>query len=126
MSNVTAKQLISEVRRLAADNPDFIYPDFGAGPNEPKCLYVPDDRQPGCIFGQAFINLGIQIPKSLDRDGINVHLERLGIEATRAQRTWCSTVQTEQDTRLTWGHGVKEADKYIAEVFTDNAEEVHG
>lgn len=54
--------LVREVKRLVAENPDFVYMNGGAyDSNEdvPTCSYVTGDNGQGCIFGQALINLGV-------------------------------------------------------------------
>lgn len=54
---VTFRQVCEEVVRLADESPDYVYPSVGGG----GCYYsygdTPDCK--GCIFGQAFQNLGL-------------------------------------------------------------------
>ena len=102
---ITIDQLISEIRRLATENPD----------HAAVCKYVNINKQPVCIVGVAFYNLGISIDILFsfeDRvvreliDGLVVH------EGVRSfpKEAWCSDVQSHQDLGETWGDSVRKAD----------------
>lgn len=94
--------LIAEVRRIAAANPDFIYP-------EPHCSYLmwdqPDECSPSCIMGQALWNLGhlgTDERRSLVPEGkaISDVLVNLGIAVDPDEGFWLNAVQAAQDGRV--------------------------
>lgn len=103
---VTADQIITEVRRLAAEKPDFVYekPEFSA-----FCLYM-HGEEPGCIFGQALHNLGWDVTAP-DAGTINTVLDDNDVHRTERQALWMREVQHEQDTRTPWGDAVAKADE---------------
>ncbi len=107
---VTADQIIAEVRRLAAESPDFVYqkPEFS-----PVCLYKHGDG-PGCLFGQALSNLGIEVDENT-RGTINNVLDRFDVDRTDRQRCWMSTAQRRQDHGSSWAEAVRQADDEEAE-----------
>jgi hypothetical protein len=104
---ITFSQIETEIRRLAAEKPDFIYkvPE-GRG----SCVYLPDDKQAGCIFGQAFIALGIVVPTHENSVGIGTLFAESGL-FTPDQILWLSRVQGAQDVTIPWGQAVKDADE---------------
>ncbi|TDB90885.1 hypothetical protein E1264_03400 [Actinomadura sp. KC216] len=106
---LTFKQIENEVRRLAAENPDFVYESYHG-----SCFYNPTERagkQYGaCIFGQAFTNLGTPVPDGIDEDYIGSVLPNMGIETTLDQYEWAGTVQYQQDQGCAWALAVALAD----------------
>jgi hypothetical protein len=105
MAEVTFDSIEKAVRELAAENPDFEY-DKGS---HAVCQYNPDEAQPGCLFGQAFIRIGRKLPDSAS-GGINSVLSSFGIEASPKQRDWAGEVQGRQDRGVSWAKAVKDAD----------------
>jgi hypothetical protein len=107
---VTAEQIIAEVRRLAAERPDYVYekPEFSA-----YCLYMHGDG-PGCIFGHALHNLGWDFSEE-QKGTITSILLGDGpdplVETTSQQRLWMRAVQSKQDNAFTWGKAVELADE---------------
>lgn len=103
---VTAEQIIAEVRRLAAERPDFVYvsPEFSD-----QCLYMHGENEPGCIFGHALFNLGVDTSDTYGPIGEVLTMQ--GIAATVRQRDWMRDVQYRQDHRLTWGQAIRDADE---------------
>lgn len=103
-------QLEAEVRRLAAENPNYRYPHTNG------CVYV--ERGPGgglcgsCLFGVALINLGVD-PQELDLGdhvAIALLLDRNGFAGPQIE--WFQAVQNFQDDRRPWGEAVRLADTY--------------
>ncbi|TDB90882.1 hypothetical protein E1264_03385 [Actinomadura sp. KC216] len=107
MTKPTFAALESKVRELASANPDFVY-DRG---DYISCRYNPDDLQPGCLFGQAFIALGHPIPMHLDTRPIDTVLRILAIEMTPEEESWAWYAQKGQDRGKPWGEAVKNADR---------------
>lgn len=103
----TIEQVIAEVRRLADEKPDFVYPRPPGG----SCKYTPDNEQPGCIFGQALSALGwrFALPE-IEGHGIAGALQRLNIDTPPRQTRWCAEVQIAQDGGQPWGEAVQLAD----------------
>lgn len=108
---VTADQIIAEVRRLAAEKPDYVYekPEFSA-----FCLYMHGD-EPGCIFGHALHNLGWDVTAH-DAGAINTVLDDNGVLTTTKQREWMREVQFSQDHGSTWEKAVRSADQVAPRV----------
>ncbi len=104
----TVKDIIQEVRRLAKESPDNKYENIDG------CFYsqgMCTNGSIGCMFGQAFKNLGIKIPDNLDRSGIVGVLSELKLSEFNDHSMWCLDVQKLQDTRTTWGEAVSTADQ---------------
>lgn len=106
----TIEDLIQTVRDLASESPDNIY-------NRPEgmsvCLYnkgICTNGSVGCIFGQAFRKLGIEV----DEDGwiVIVLITVFGYQSS-SQNKWCSFVQCNQDRQKTWGECIKIADEEV-------------
>lgn len=104
---ITAEQLIEKVRELAAAKPDFVYrrPE-----NSTSCLYREHDGMPGCIFGQAFDALGVELTDAHEHKGITRVLSLLGISVTRLQVEWMMSVQDAQDLGHSWAEAIARAD----------------
>lgn len=98
-------ELIKEVRRLASESPDNIYLDrvcrYNSGENS--------NGSRGCIFGQAFRNLGfMQIQE--EKTVRYVLSEAQGIEGDTQLLFWCDCVQAYQDSCKAWSECVAMAD----------------
>lgn len=123
MSEITGFQLNQEIRRLAAESPDFVYrpedPDTGS------CVYVVNGVG-SCIVGRALVNLGVD-PEWLTED-ISITLypksrnsERFekiagdipGLVATDDEIQWANAVQESQDLESRWGVAVLDADAQV-------------
>jgi hypothetical protein len=114
----TIDDLIKEVRRLAAEKPDYVYPindaDFQESGAGIACWY----QAPGktrCIFGQALANLGVTLP--YNAEGQRIRLVIAGSDlVTYNPRSdtekihWCTGVQNAQDRGKTWGQAIADAD----------------
>ena len=116
LPKITAAQIIQEVRKLAEASPDNVYQlsnGLGCFYGKGQCT----NESTGCIFGQAFTNLGI--PGTwLDDNTIGQNsyiyeiLDWLQIPHTSQESQWCGKVQSEQDYRVSWKIAVENADKY--------------
>lgn len=124
MSNYTftAEDVVAEVRKIAAEMPDFVYTDQGAdlGPGEftAPCSYlgrsVGDEQGQACIVGTALQRLGVSRDDLLEQEG-NCALDavRLLLSPTEPRlpvRYWLAHVQQAQDTGFSWGDAVRMAD----------------
>jgi len=135
--------IIAEVRRLAAEKPDYVYeqPERASLDGEfygvesvfdlNTCLYVhkPADSAeatPGCLFGHAFLNLGYTVDqvKRCDRDLDASEAIRtlvgdgdLGTsEEIERKLSWANSAQSGQDGGATWEGAVAHADEFWGEV----------
>lgn len=112
--SITEQDIINEVLRLAAENPDFVYqaPDYHPEETRGTCVYIHDGNG-SCIVGQALVNKGID-PEEIERfEGLpaDLMLSNLGIKEEADQgQTWLDQVQSYQDTGTPWGEAVEEAD----------------
>lgn len=115
MVNITIDQLIAEVRRLAAANPTAVYhrPE-GQGICSYRNGLATDEKEvvcgQGCIFGQAFENLGAERPS--DEDGsIRMVISNRRILSSHDKVSWCFKVQEMQDDENNWGDCIKLSDE---------------
>lgn len=116
--HIRIADLIAEVRRLAQDNPDFVYPT-NKRHEGPSCVYNPEEGiygRPACIFGQAFINLGSPVDEDpkLGAGSIECVCTKKGIQFNSFQGAWISAVQRNQDSGIAWGAALDKADKHLA------------
>lgn len=118
MDCLTADLLINEVKRIAEQNPDFVYK-----PDGKDCLYTRSENNEdcGCIFGQAILNLKPelkQILQNFDNSAavprINVLLNELEIKTTKKQAKWCCIVQSAQDNQLSWTQAIHRGERATA------------
>lgn len=118
MSDVTMYDIVAEVRKVAKENPTFVYVrQFTNSVSAPLCKYQEADGCDGCIFGHVFSRLGLmdkllnQFPQQ--RASILVVLQDLGLIQTSEDRTmarWCEDVQSSQDSGIPWADAVQRAD----------------
>ena len=110
-NTITEQDIINEVRRLAADNPDYIYVSPG-GSEYSSCVYIHDGKG-SCIVGRALVNNGFDPEKVSQHEGLTADemLVALGIkEETDFEQVWLDRVQTLQDSGTPWADAVEEAD----------------
>ena len=94
-SHLTIQQVDTAIRVLAAAYPDFIYNETsGRG-----CSYHEDSYSKGCIFGQAFQRLGVNM-REIPDVGIQVLL------GAGCPASW-NEVQEDQDTGKSWGEAIE-------------------
>jgi hypothetical protein len=110
---VTAAQIISEIRAVAAEQPGYMYLAY-------HCLYVErsgDVVVPSCIVGHALWRLGVIDEKfyfsSHNDEAVIPTLHMLGIRATRQQLRWLETVQKQQDEGAPCSSTVQTADRKV-------------
>lgn len=106
--------VMTEVRRLAFENPDYVYSPTGTSQ---MCWYQPTDERKACIFGQAFTNLGYEWPQDFETDTGSTTICSLfvyvGIELTDVQSRWATVLQRAQDAKEPWAKCVSRADRVI-------------
>lgn len=105
MSEIGQK-LIAETRKVATENPDFVY--------EGVCQYV-DGGKPACLIGHALWNLGL-IDEALERqsvndDGVRFITNHLEIALDDSEESWLTRTQSGQDNGISWGMSVVHADE---------------
>lgn len=117
MIPITFADLEKEIRRLATEAPDNVY----ISPDEGPCYYnkgICTDGTIGCIFGQAFRNLGISLPLEDDDDGrlpIVCLLKRLAINPSGRDSYFAAVIQNAQDNCCPWGEAVSRADRWVGQ-----------
>jgi hypothetical protein len=102
---ITGSLLIAQIRELAKKAPDNLYikPD----PKYNTCCYdrgTCTDGSIGCIFGQAFRALGLELKGTAI---ISYILSDNQIPCSGSEKLWCATVQRLQDQGRTWSEAVK-------------------
>lgn len=128
VAKISLPELETKVREIVAEDPDFVYQmpesDGGGG----KCVYV-DNGEPSCLFGRAFVELGVPLDEvaRMDQDnhGIKTVLEKAhGVDYTlvgpkedapeRIKRAhWMSEMQNWQDDEEPYGRVLDIADSRI-------------
>jgi len=106
IAKFTIEELISKVRELALNNPEFLY---RKPLNSQKCSYTTGADGKGCIFGQAMVALQPDIEDFLryrDNQPIEMILSILAIGDDN-DKEWCGTVQHKQDWPKMWGECVE-------------------
>lgn len=120
---ITAAELEAEVRRLAAERPDFVYAR-PSGTTWGSCVYAHDGCG-SCIMGQALINVGIPVEWFTESGTRNtwgigelislLHFEeRIADDFDRRATDWFSDVQTQQDLSNKWSDAIARADEIRA------------
>lgn len=106
----TIDDVIAEIRRLAAEKPDYVYKK---PPGSALCAnwYWDGDRRVGsCIVGQALGNL-VGLDAVPIGNGSSISMLNAGIPVgPRGKTQWVAMVQCEQDQGLPWGEAVAFAD----------------
>lgn len=101
------QNLVAEVRKIAAENPDYVY--------DGACVYV-RDGQPACLVGKAAWNLEL-IDAEIENDsrndgGVDDLVAYLEIHITYEESAWLGLVQEEQDGGSRWHSAVSKADAF--------------
>ena len=113
-------KLETELRRLAAENPTYVYrsdPAKTRGAGD-ACFYVAGENHDACIYGQALANLGVpeEVLSRADRSGVGVGggigihtlLDRIGVNCYDER---FSRVQGRQDGGHSWQSAVTALDE---------------
>lgn len=124
----STKDLVAEVRRLAAERPDYVYRDTHS-----ECFYVehcendvtggdfwadPEELFGSCIVGQACLNLGVDklAFKYHNNQPFSYFWHKLFEENSIIDNkdiVWLQKVQFRQDNKDSWGVAVKNADDML-------------
>lgn len=115
---ITTKDLVKEVKKIASENPDFIY-------MAEHCSYfgqeVGDPTGQCCIVGQAFKNLNIDTSGIEEGGQITspnaytvIYQGMVDIQIdSESDVIWLSKVQGVQDQSKPWGEAVVRANYYV-------------
>ena len=113
---ITAADVEREVRRIAEERPDVVYP-------LEYCAYFNSIDQPDCLFGHAFAALGLNATHfaACNGSGIGDAWEWISgradtslqpwMEISLPQKTWFERVQSSQDHHHPWGECITWADQ---------------
>ena len=120
---VNTKQMIEEVRKIASENPEFVY-----GGAVTSCSYfgrtIGDTSGQCCIIGQALKNLEVDTEQLFSAevrgDGPTfrqaVHEKLVDILVGHPQELdWLDRVQRGQDNGWSWSYALIDADKMFLE-----------
>jgi hypothetical protein len=110
IKDVPLNDIVTEIRRLAAESPDYVYERPGQ-----SCVYVEyigDELIGSCIVGKALVNLGVN-PADLLFEEIPgaYNLLRNPVKMAPEQVWWIDTVQGAQDDGTPWAESVAAADE---------------
>lgn len=106
--------LEDEVRRIVGANPGFVY-ERPEGSQYCKYLRrVGGIVEGGCVFGRAFLNLGIPVREieACEMKVLDTALRILNIPSTPTQRSWAYALQVSQDRGKTWSEALDAADRF--------------
>lgn len=110
----TVDELIAEVRKLADENPDFVYDDVA-------CWYLiggnPDT--PGCIIGRTIMALSPELKPILEKadetneniNGLFPMLSDFEFDNNTNEFQWLLSVQSSQDSGSSWEDAIELADE---------------
>jgi len=109
IKDLTKEEVEAEVLRLGRENPDYVYQTDGRS----NCFYHKsnvDEECNGCIFGQAFQNLGVSrewLAENTLLGGNSISIEDLWEEYhdEESPDSW-GIIQNEQDLEKRWGECV--------------------
>lgn len=105
----TGQQIIAEIRRVAAENPNGTVPRSG-------CVYVGNDGNPSCLVGHALVNLDIIDPEAAARRGWNhrqfalIYNDAFNLDLDEDEVRWIADAQDAQDLQRSWSEAVACAD----------------
>lgn len=116
---ITTTQLIEEVRKIASENPEFVYWDAIT-----SCSYfgrtIGDTSGQRCIIGQAFKNLEVDTEQLFSAEGrgdsptirraVGDKLVDI-LVGHRHELNWLDIVQGGQDNGWSWSYALVVADK---------------
>lgn len=115
MEHIEASDLIAEIRRVAAERPEYNYRDEIRKMGFDGCVYQLPSGEPGCLIGQGLFPLMENKDFFLEHDDLNED-DVLGLEdanlivGTGREIGWLSRAQIRQDAGFTWGEAVAVAD----------------
>lgn len=119
----TSKELIEEVRKIAKENPDFVYAKQEGRTTDDNCSYfgraIGDETGTPCIVGQALKNLEVDTSTLKKYEEHNAGMaigdvlerEILDVKYNNTELNWLNRVQFSQDIMGGWGEAVEYADK---------------
>lgn len=119
---ITASDLIREVRAVAEEHPDFTYAAQAGYDPTAGCSYlgvaIGNTDGKGCIIGQALERLEFNMEAVKEWElsepgwGTSVFdlMEHFQIPTTYAEKNWLAGVQSSQDHGESWGFAVKSTD----------------
>lgn len=117
-TKISVKDVVAQVRRLAAENPDFVYKKVfftnSEGNPDYRCQYVKEGKG-DCIIGQALVDVGVPVESLAEWDkGIYaataVVPRFVDVPYDDPAVGWLNAVQGYQDKGRTWQESVYEAD----------------
>lgn len=126
---IDVQALITAVRELAAERPDFVYP-VNSGNRAPSCYYTKPDGTGDCIIGCAMERIGHPLPvQNRDGEGATKLLSApvssalwawaLNIPEAGREHRWLGRVQAQQDTGDSWGDAVAYANRWDSDYSND-------
>src|SRR5690606_37801797 len=117
--DITAKQIVDNIRALAAEEPDFVYADQPERADLPVgayCSYlgaqVDAPGGVGCIVGQALSRAGVSEDWLREHEGVGAYgvLHYIDNSIPKSVLYWVSEVHGAQDTGATRAQAVAAAD----------------
>lgn len=109
---VTYMEIVTAIRQLAAEMPDFVYKKPDGADNcsnlNGGCEKYPDHT--GCIVGQAVRRCGLNVPSEHEFNSARVLISDQTMDVDSHAVAWISVAQGSQDNGDSWQEAVERAD----------------
>lgn len=121
-TQVDPKLFVAAVRKLAADNPEFVYEPVTVtdvlGRPVDRCVYVNDEGAGSCIVGQALIACGVPADelRRYDAMGTAASIVVQDHSGNDTVAGWARAVQSKQDRHEQWSYAVTYGDRTHPEI----------
>ncbi len=115
---ITEQMFVKEVRKIVAENPDYIYPVPKSSSG--TCSYL--ECNTACLFGKALSNLGITQEELTRCEGYEIarlikDFLRDKFEVFSAEViNWANIIQRSQDKGTAWKDALKTGDEIVPKV----------
>lgn len=130
--------VITAIRELAAERPDFKYTDQEGSESDDGCSYIgsswfDSSKGEGCIVGQALMRTGVKredlkavedaLSQALNVGQLHARNPELFGESqpTRDELRWMLDVQSQQDNERSWADAVTIADGILRNIRENHA-----
>ena len=111
----TTEDVAREMRRLAAERPDYVYGGNAEAPYGKACWYVHGDEhgnlvEAGCLVGQALHALGFSLEELVlhEDEPAGTMLVNLGVTEVSDDAQGITRAQRAQDDGRAWGKAIEQ------------------
>lgn len=116
IEDINTTQLIADIRKIAAENPEHVYERVSLDDRTPsRCVYF-IEGSPSCLVGQGFAKQGMAEDDLTPLDNLNSIGDLLRdriYDVDPVELRWLDRVQEVQDQGLPWSEAVDIADDSV-------------